>query len=657
MVLGSTREQPNVADYLIDGGAVAYTWETWQIERGPLRWEGGADLAGGFPGFASRGGRLEGVQLRLTDRYLLADEGRQHGFGLPLSWLLGADLVPSGRIERPEPTLRVCYSDGAHVRTFQARFRGSLLSPRGRRAEQALAALAALGLLQAGEALPPEPELGLSWEEAARFEGENVIWSGRSSAVLGLGGDRVACDVWLTTRSIIWGSNAGEGILRLPLGAILDVVPADLTDRARTPAVFVATGDRLGGRHDFPFIFDRHSPAQRNLRERGAFLVGLRSRGIALGAPGPLPQPWRGAVAPALPEPFEASPQPRLKSQRPAPTGRFRPRPLPSHSNEPVAPGRWERAMMEWTGQMAAAESPAVAPESPDEAIVRDRLTALLGPEDAAGDAPSSDDRSARGVIVPWPGTERANRRRAGEGGTVGAVETPPADPAPPAIEPIGGGGSPTASAGAVDGYDGAVEPADDLFSGTWPIPAGFLGEVVAERFAARSLPATLGSESATIGGTGFAGPLAEPPAASGAPADSTAPAAADGMGEVAPEAASSPRTILRAYEEALLRAITGTLRAIEDRLAGGMAGHPSLPLPTPAERGAAFAALDGLVAAGELPAQEAEVHRALLTAAGEAGPRLRSLLELRDAGYLPDGELDRKRREIAAPLAALLSR
>src|SRR5262249_50739252 len=58
---------------------------------------------------------------------------------------------------------------------------------------------------------------------------------------------------------------------------------------------------------------DRQPTADHNLRERGAMLVGLRSRGLPIGSPTPPFQPWRHAAPPvgddpdasAYPEPEE----------------------------------------------------------------------------------------------------------------------------------------------------------------------------------------------------------------------------------------------------------------------------------------------------------------------------------------------------------------
>jgi hypothetical protein len=697
MVLGTTREQPRIEGRTEgEDASTAFSPDHWRAERGAVRWESGADLAGGFPGFADRGGRLIGVQLRLTDRYLLVEEGRPHGFGLALSWLLGADLVLASRSERADPCLRVRFTDGFQVRTFLARFRGSLLAPRGgRRAEQALAALHSLGLAEAGEPLPAEPDVAHSWDEAARFDGENVIWSGRASAVLGANGERAACDVWLTTRSIIWGSSVGDGILRLPCEAILDAVPVDLADRARTPAVYVACADEWGGRHEFPFVFDRDSPPQRNVRERGAFLVGLRSRGVALGTPPLLPQPWRSdAVSRAVPPAETAATSERVRlgghqrPRRPVPTGRFQPR--PQAAEEVAAPGRWERAMAEWTGQANRPEPPADVPV-PDEAAVRERLQRIFA-DPAPDEAPAAEtsavetpDRPSRGVIVPWPGTNRAHRLGAFGGAATGDALAAPA----PVIEPDPTDVAATRAGLAVFSEPGAVESSEQESAsalpaiGSWPVPAGFLG---AAAVFASPLEDDDTSSPEPPAGADPADPLPDPghplPVDAAGQEGTTADEPITGretavvesvvVESAAPESvlaerqpaasepvppASDPRAILRRYEEAALRMITEAVRAIEERLAGGTAVLPTVPTPSPDERAAALAALDALVELGELAPAQADVHRALLVAAGEAGPRLRSLIELHGAGYLIDEDLDRKRRTIVAPIATLLAR
>jgi hypothetical protein len=142
----------------------------------------------------------------------------------------------------------------------------------------------------------PEPAFHLAWEEAAQYESENVIWTGRASAPLRVGLPAVPSEIWLTTRSLIWGSEEDDGLNRLPLPVVTDVLGAQIEDRRGTPAVYVGIGDETAGRFDLPFIFDQLPNVDLNFRERGAFLVGLRSRGIPFGTPAPLVQPWRGPI-------------------------------------------------------------------------------------------------------------------------------------------------------------------------------------------------------------------------------------------------------------------------------------------------------------------------------------------------------------------------
>ena len=264
MVLGLTRERTTLARRapVLERTGPVYGWDDWLIERGSIEWEAPADLTGGFPGFIAHGCRLEGCQVRVTERFLLVNEGKANGFGLPLGWLVDADVIPSPlRGDRGEFVLRIRYNDRDRVRTFLVRFRGPFLALRGpRRAEQALAALRAVGLEIGIEDLPPLPEITHSWLEAARFEQENVIWSGVASAAAGPGRESEPCDVWLTTRSVIWGGSMGDGVLRLSLDRVLDVVPGELDGRGRTPVLYLSCADEAGGRHDLPFIFDRQHP-------------------------------------------------------------------------------------------------------------------------------------------------------------------------------------------------------------------------------------------------------------------------------------------------------------------------------------------------------------------------------------------------------------
>lgn len=280
---------------------------SWALERGASRWTSVADVAGSFPGFTRQGGLLSGCRVRLTERYLLVDEGRAHGFGLPLSAVRRVSVGPATESgTRPRAGLCLTYHDGTTDRSFLIRPRASRLAWSRDRFDDALTVLRQAGYdLQAA---PSPPSLLISRDEARQCRSENVIWSGRATAPLDLHGFvRASADVWLTTRSLMWSAGPEHGIHRVELEKITDVLADDLADQAATPIMTAGMRAPDGTRRDLTFIFDRNLPPDRNGRERGALLVGFRSRGIASGTAPAANQPWRRDWWPARPMTTQSS--------------------------------------------------------------------------------------------------------------------------------------------------------------------------------------------------------------------------------------------------------------------------------------------------------------------------------------------------------------
>ena len=128
---------------------------------------------------------------------------------------------------------------------------------------------------------------------------------------------------------------------------------------------------------------------------------------------------------------------------------------------------------------------------------------------------------------------------------------------------------------------------------------------------------------------------------------------------ESAPEielvAKSASLKMVEAIEHALVAVLVEAARGIEHCLDGGAWVQPVCAIPSTSDHTAAYAALDGLRAEGVLSADEVRARRDRLVAVGEAGPRLRSLLELHRAALLTDAQLASRRAEIIAPLASVL--
>jgi len=510
----------------------------WIAERGDVLFEAEGEIFGGFPGFAERGGRLERARLRVTQRYLLVNEREPTGFGIPISLIEGIVLTPLSPWD--ELGLQVLYRHGDLSRLFAIRFRRGLGSRIGRRAERMRETLIYAGLPPAlADRTLPEPAFHISWNEASRFESENVIWTGRASAPLRVGLPVVPSEVWLTTRSLIWGSPEGDGINRLPLPLLIDVLGAQCADRHRTPVVYIGIGDETTGRYEIPFIFDQLADADRNLRERGAFLVGLRSRGVPFGVPARLIQPWR-------------------KPYRQSATL------VPVDSEAPAAPAASTEVAAAHTSSAEPAPSPAESVVSVTPATVAETTaTATLD-------------------VVEAPGRNGAA-----------------AEPAAPSEEDV------------------AVATPEQVESPD---------EVITEHSSLEAAAA----EPAEIEGT-----VQEVETQEEAPAPN-----------VPTEVAEAWETV-RAYEAAAIAVFA------ESRDANS-AVH--LVPPTAAQQAAALTALHLLARMGALTEEEAERRSTRIVALGEAAVRLRSLIELRDAGHLTEEELAAKRGAIFRHLTSVIS-
>ena len=118
----------------------------------------------------------------------------------------------------------------------------------------------------------------------------------------------------------------------------------------------------------------------------------------------------------------------------------------------------------------------------------------------------------------------------------------------------------------------------------------------------------------------------------------------------------SASLKVVEAIEHSLVAVLVEAAHGIERCLGGGLWAKPVSAIPSTTDQMKAHAALDALLAEGILDAGEFRARRDRLIAVGEAGPRLRSLLELHQASLLTDAQLATRRAEIIAPLASVLN-
>jgi hypothetical protein len=628
----------------------------WLKNRGAIRYEVSCELFGGFPGFAQQGGFQGSSQLRITDQYLLVDEGKASGFGLPISWLEGAVVFPFQH--REEPGLRMFYRDGAGPRVFTIRFRGGRLSMRAhRRAEHALNLLTSLGMNDrfAVDA-PAEPSFRVPWDQTRQYETENVVWTGATTAPLQVGLDSSPADVWLTTKSLIWGSPGGDGINRVPLQLLQDVITAQVDDRQKTPAVYISFGDESTGRYDLAFLFDRYD-TERNLRERGAFLVGLRSRGVPLGAPVPLYQPWRitnhpVVSQPSLPQDTDEMPtmERPLRRRRRTSISRMVSRHV-NHVDEP----EWAESFAEeeedgdfeyfdvadsvWPEPYAAAPYLRIVDESYAEPVANDFESEperweqpvdegerwefeRPGPSVPIAIEPEAEDQH----IAQTPPTNGSIRFDTNQFAELKEIEL--------ALEqtPEEQKSDDVMLAEFADAGEPEILAVDQIALGDYELATGWL-VAIAKTEDLRS------PNSASITPTLLLPVETETAEAEDAPIVDNAPH-------------SKALTTIQEYEATCLAVLSEVLKAIADRVACRPAQPISEPLPSPALQASAIAALIELTATGEIDMDDARWRKSRMIELGEAGARLRALMELRDFGHISTEDLDHKRVSITNRLS-----
>jgi hypothetical protein len=608
MALGLTRPRSRLGGAIsgpLDRSRPTYDGHRhWHAERGEILFEAACDVVGGFPGYAVCGGHLAGHRLRVTERYLLVGDGDEFGFGLAIRDIDGVALVPLP--DGDECGLRLFYQDGTSPRLFTVRFCGNRLSMRsGPRAERAHISLLRAGLVDRfGISPPPEPDFIASWDETAGFDAENVIWTGRATIPRHVGLEGVPGSVWLTTRSLIWGCETVTGVHRLPLAVLTDVAAATVADRTATPAVHVGFGDELTGHFDLAFRFDQQATADHNLRDRGAMLVGLRSRGLPIGSPTPPFQPWRHAAHPvsedadAYPEPDEDDPRNTFlgeeRSVRRSPSRR-RLGTFDLTDGDPPYPARPDHAARWPVG-------PAVEPSS---TVWADADT---GEREGGPTEPSP--RLLDVVLAEWSGLPD-DRERSPDDVQVAASWLSPLTPTE--AEPVDQEPTQDGARGPIDEAGPALLPAT---SADEPSADANGTDLTLDEFSARD------AEKSTCQTEGLHGSLCWPRAA--------------------------------AYESAAVGVLAEILTAIRDRV-GGRVTPVAAALPTAAEQSAALAELAAACQAGLVAPDELRARSARILALGDACVRLRTLLELRDAGHVSDADLARRQQSITAQLAAVM--
>jgi hypothetical protein len=472
---------------------------------------------------------------------------------------------------------------------------------------------------------PPEIDLSVGWEHAEEYETERVMWQGQAVTPVGWALDHAPCDVWLTTESIIWGTTSGDGLYRLPVGDIIEAVPADLPGRIPVPGIFLTVYVGTVGRIDLPFMFDCSNSVPQNVQDRGAFMVGLRSRGIPIGTPEQPPQPWL-PMPPELPD-LEAAAlpvPPQLRyGVRQEPASRF-------------ASHRSRESLTLTTVAETEAKHKAPEPSSlqhPD--VLRQPADTLLGHHHETEPRPirpsaapprrsqrvlaESGRQIGRGVVVPFPnGATPASNAPA-------SAEEPRTSMAPAKVpKPIEAvANSPVEPNGRSNWETTAIQEAGIHGSGT--------ARAVLREGAGTAAPRADGSGLAVMPSLASLVRAELPPTASAQEAPTV------------PERIAAP---LEHYEAAIAQSLAAVQAAIEARLNGRPSDGqpPSVPA---ADKAMALAALERAIQSGALSEQAGAERRESIERTSEAAIRLHTFLHFLDRGYFDLETLRAKRDEI----------
>lgn len=649
MVLRLSRGRPGSGSAaLAPTRPAASSGSGWASARGAVLFEACSDIVGGFPGYDGCGAALEGAQIAVTDRFLLVEEGRPHGFALPIRSIEGTALV--GQPGRDDADLRIVHRDGGTRRVFTLRFRPGRLALRGgRRSERAQDAIAAAGhdLLAADP--PDEPAYAFSWEQARDYENENVLWSGRVSAPVRVGSESTPSDLWLSTRSVIWGNADGVGLNRVAIHEVADLISARLRDRHGAPAIYLGLGGGGRCRFETPIVFDRHTPPDRNFRDRGALLVALRSRGIPDGA-APAPwQPWRDAADARDAEPDFDGGEPDWSSAEES---------EPAHAAiEPVPRAIWSAGRPR---PGAADPSSSMEPERGTlprrrgfgGRLLRLQEIAISGTptlrEGSDGPEPSLPENGvSHGEPDPFDSTLLSGAEAVAVDDLMLAEWSAVPDDDPTVeIDDVQIGETRILD---IEASDQAPATSED----------GLLSSTVAresDQFRRRSDVAPADAErvaSADGDDPGDGHPqevaVAEEPDADGTPSGIRAEDAASGIVQPWPRST--------ACETAAVAALGEAIRAVDARISGGRPGGWSEPLPSSLEQSAAIAELRGPSGRGLPPTGDAGGREERILALSDAAHRLRSLCELQAMGHVTSAELERRRAKIVGGLAEVLAR
>lgn len=313
MVLGRTRVKTHPAF----PRALSSQPGDWQFSAGSPLYESMVDLSGAFPGYVERGARLEHARMSAYDHGFAVDEGRTTGFYLPYSQIIASDEDDTGFED--DQVIRIRYREGAETRLFSIRPRSPRLMLRSganRRASRLLTILHEQGVAGGPVDDIPIDSFLTHWGDTEAFGNEAMVWHGHASASMLLSGETIACDVFITSRSLVWGKDARSPISRVPLSAIRDVTPGHAGSRGHQPAAFIGIGDGEYDRVEFGFIFDSYESSDRNALERSAFIVHLRSRNVTLSHPAAPDQPWmRSPLPDPIPSPIWPSSVTAIRAQ------------------------------------------------------------------------------------------------------------------------------------------------------------------------------------------------------------------------------------------------------------------------------------------------------------------------------------------------------